>query len=123
MQPKPPSRERGPASEESTQTDFSSLDVLGSTPVPSTSIDACLWDGFHLNNGVKITNGAGVLLVNGESFAWRPWNANRGEGEDKRRLITEKGLWEAGDESWGVLALVWPKPGELGLVLFGRAWI
>lgn len=110
---KPPSRDRGPVSEESTQTDFSNLDVLGGTPVPSTAIDACLWDGFHLNNGVKITNGAGVLLVNGEGFSWKPWNANRLEGEENKRLANDKGLWEVGDESWGVLSMVWPKPGEL----------
>lgn len=110
---KPPSRDRGPVSEESTQTDFSNLDVLGGTPVPSTAIDACLWDGFHLNNGVKITNGAGVLLVNGEVFSWKPWNANRAEGEENRRLANDKGLFEVGDESWGVLGMVWPKPGEL----------
>lgn len=110
---KPLSRDRGPVSEESTQTDFSNLDVLGGTPVPSTAIDACLWDGFHLNNGVKITNGAGVLLVNGEVFSWKPWNANRAEGEENKRLANYKGLWEVGDESWAVLGMVWPKPGEL----------
>ncbi|KFZ12770.1 hypothetical protein V501_04066 [Pseudogymnoascus sp. VKM F-4519 (FW-2642)] len=114
---KPPSRDRGPASEESTQTDFSNLDVLGGTPVPSTAIDACLWDGFHLNNGVKITNGAGVLLVNGEVFSWKPWNANRAEGEENKRLVNDKGLWEVGDESWGVLGMVWPKPDLLILGL------
>lgn len=115
---KPLSRDRGPVSEESTQTDFSNLDVLGGTPVPSTAIDACLWDGFHLNNGVKITNGAGVLLVNGEVFSWKPWNANRAEGEESRSLTNGKGLWEVGDESWGVLGMVWPKPGEFLRGLF-----
>lgn len=113
----PLSKDRGPASKENTQTDFSNLDVLGGTPVPSTAIDACLWDGFHLNNGVKITNGAGVLLVAGEAFAWKPWNAARitGKEGDKgmgtKRLVNDRGVFEVGSEAWGVLGLVWPKPG------------
>jgi NADH dehydrogenase [ubiquinone] 1 alpha subcomplex assembly factor 3 len=77
--------------------------------VPSTSIDACLWDGFHLNNGVKITDGMGVLLVAGEAFAWSPWAA--AGGNKQTRLINEKGQWDVGDDAWGVLGLVWPKPG------------
>lgn len=51
----------------------------------------------------------------GESFAWRPWNAE-GEGRGKK-LENDKGMWEVGDESWGILGLVWPKPGELPLLL------
>jgi hypothetical protein len=85
------------------------MDVLGATPVPSTSIDACLPDGFHLNNGIKITNGAGVLLVGGEAFGWRPWV--RG-GKEVWKVTNGKGLFEVGDEAWGVLEAVWPKPGE-----------
>lgn len=73
--------------------------------MPSSSIDACLWDGFHLNNGVKV-NESGVLLVGGEAFAWRPWRT--GEG---KRLVNAKGQFEVGEGSWGVLELVWPKPG------------
>jgi hypothetical protein len=104
----PKSHDRGPSSTESTQTDFSALDVLGGAPVPSTSIDACLWDGFHLNSGVKVTGGAGVLLVGGEAFCWRPWNA-RGMGA--RNLLNAKGQWEVVGEAWGALELVWPRPG------------
>ncbi len=128
----PVSTDRGPASEENTVSDFSNLDVLGGTPVPSTAIDACLWDGFHLNNGVKITNGSGVLLVAGEAFAWKPWNAARiapegerktdgkttakadvGPGMGNKRLVNDRGVFEVGPEAWSVLGLVWPKPGEL----------
>jgi NADH dehydrogenase [ubiquinone] 1 alpha subcomplex assembly factor 3 len=79
--------------------------------VPSTSIDACLWDGFHLNNGVKITQGAGVLLVGGEAFGWRPWDARKGKGKEGKRLLNERGQWEVDDSAWGLLELVWPKPG------------
>jgi NADH dehydrogenase [ubiquinone] 1 alpha subcomplex assembly factor 3 len=90
------------------------LDVLGGTPIPSTAIDACLWDGFHLNNGVKIRNGAGVLLVAGEAFGWRPWDAGKA---GSLNLINAKGQWEVPDEAWGVLGLVWPKPDLLILGL------
>ena len=107
----PKTHDRGPPSSEKTQTDFSSLDVLGGTPVPSTSIDACLWDGFHLNNGVKITQGAGVLLIGGEAFGWRPWDAGKGEGKEGKRLLNRRGQWEVDDSAWGLLELVWPKPG------------
>lgn len=109
--PKPRSHDRGPQSSEDTQTDFGSLDVLGNTPAPSTSIDACLWDGFHLNSGVKVVGGSGVLLVAGDAFAWKPWEANT--GERKLRMVNEKGQFEVPDEAWGLLELVWPKPGML----------
>lgn len=108
----PPTRDRGPASSETTQTDFGMMDVLGNTPVPTTSIDACLWDGFHLNNGVKITEGAGVLLIAGEAFSWRPWEL---EVLGKNKLINKKGQWEVGDDAWGVFGLVWPKPGNFSV--------
>ncbi|KAH6680425.1 hypothetical protein B0J14DRAFT_265566 [Halenospora varia] len=111
--PKPQTRDRGPPSTEETQTDFGSLDVLGNTPAPSTSIDACAWDGFHLNSGVKVVGGKGVLLVNGEVFEWCPWVGNR-EG---MRMVNGKGQWEVEDEAWGLLGLVWPKPDLLILGL------
>lgn len=77
-----------------------------------TGIDACLSDGFHLDNGVKITGGAGVLLVGGEAFAWTPWLKSEGaESKDKASMINQKGQWEVSEDSWGVLDLMWPKPG------------
>jgi NADH dehydrogenase [ubiquinone] 1 alpha subcomplex assembly factor 3 len=83
--------------------------VLGNTPAPSTSIDACLWDGFHLNSGVKIGGGSGALLVGGEAFAWRPWEAGGAAGE--MRMVNGKGQFDVDDEVWGLLELLWPKPG------------
>ncbi len=106
--PKPKNHDRGPASTEDTQTDFGALNVLGHIPSPSTSIDACLWDGFHLDSGVKITGGTGVLLVAGEAFNWRPWEAGRGD----LKLVNARGQWDVDDEAWGLLGLVWPKPGR-----------
>lgn len=92
--------------------------MLGASPTPSTAIDACAWDGFHLDNGVKITGGKGVLLVNGEAFEWAPWLAKGGPGgEGETKLVNEKGQWDCGDEGWGLLGLVWPKPDLLILGL------
>ena len=118
----PKSRDRGPPSSEDTQTDFSALNVLGNATPPATGVDACTQDGFVLNNDIRVT-GCGVLLVGGEAFRWRPWVSpgrregtigEGGTGEDglKGSLKDSRGLWEAQNEAWGVLDLVWPKPGE-----------
>jgi hypothetical protein len=86
------------------------MDVLGNTPPPSTCIDACLSDGFHLENGTKIGNGSGCLLISGEAFEWRPWESSDGM---RNSMVNAKGQWEVPEESWGALDLVWPKPGTL----------
>jgi hypothetical protein len=103
------SNDRGPVSQEGTQTDFGSLNVLGNTPPPTTSIDACLDDGFHLDNGLKIGGGSGCILLAGEAFSWRPWATYGSKG--RGAMINSKGQWEVDKEAWGVLDLVWPKPG------------
>ncbi|PYH40890.1 Mth938-like domain-containing protein [Aspergillus saccharolyticus JOP 1030-1] len=104
---KPSSHDRGPESKEDTQTDFAALNVLGNIPVPTTSIDATLDTGFHLNNGVKITGGDGVMLIGGEAFPWRPWQAGPG---GRAGMINKKGQFELDEQVWGVLSLVWPRP-------------
>lgn len=85
-------------------TDFSRMDMLGQTPAPSTSVDICSSDGFKLNSGVSIYHGSGVLLVGGEAFEWQPW------GRDMR-LVNAKGQWEVPENAWGLLDLLWPRPG------------
>ena len=78
-----------------------------------------------MNSGVKIVGGSGVLLVAGEAFGWRPWEAGlgsevKGSGRadyglgdgNGKRLVNAKGQWEVGDDAWGLLGLVWPKPGK-----------
>ncbi|KAL4921061.1 alkaline-phosphatase-like protein [Aspergillus aurantiobrunneus] len=105
---KPRSHDRGPESKEDTQTDFAALNVLGNIPTPTTAIDACLDTGFHLDNGVKITGGDGVLLVGGEAFTWRPWLGR--EGGQKNGMVNGKGQFEVDEQAWGVLDLVWPRP-------------
>ncbi|PLN86242.1 hypothetical protein BDW42DRAFT_190155 [Aspergillus taichungensis] len=111
---KPANHDRGPQSSEDTQTDFAALDVLGNIPVPTTAVDACLDSGFHLNSGLKITGGDGVLLVGGEVFTWRPWKAavggKGGEKGKKADMVNGKGQFELDEQVWGVLGVVWPRP-------------
>jgi len=104
LQSRPPqTRDRGPKSDEDTQTDFGALDVLRNTAAPATSIDACTSDGFALNNQMRVS-GCGLLLLGGEAFRWQPW-------QQSGRLLNAKAQWEVPDSAWGVLALVYPKPG------------
>ncbi|KAK8076695.1 NADH dehydrogenase [Apiospora phragmitis] len=112
-------------------TDFGALDVLGNTPVPSTSVDICMWSGFQLNNGTRVTDGSGVLLVGGEAFSWRPWEAksssssssssstttNNKEGSSPFRLLNEKGQWDVDASTLGLLGVIWPRPDLLVLGL------
>ncbi|KAI9880826.1 MAG: hypothetical protein M1830_000262 [Pleopsidium flavum] len=86
-------------------------------PAPTTSIDACLSDGFHLDSGLKIGGGSGCLLLAGEAFTWRPWEAFGKGGEEKTKMLNGKGQWDVQKEAWGVLDLVWPKPDLLILGL------
>ena len=111
------STDRGPLSNEDTQTDFGSLNVLGNTPPPTTSIDACLTDGFHLDNGLKVGGGSGCFLVAGEAFSWRPWEASG--SSSKGQMINTKGQWEVQKAAWGILDLVWPKPGMNRMTGYG----
>jgi NADH dehydrogenase [ubiquinone] 1 alpha subcomplex assembly factor 3 len=131
-QPVKPSRTRDRElrelrSEEDTQTDFTALNVLGGIPAPATAVDSCLHDGFLLNNGVKVVGGDGVLLVAGEVFMWRPWeapsqaspsfsstNTNNSEGgENPIGMINPRGQFDVAEGAWGLFALVWPRPGQL----------
>ncbi|KAL6714145.1 hypothetical protein ACLMJK_008639 [Lecanora helva] len=113
--------DRGPPSTETTQTSFPTMDVFTHAPAPTASIDACTSDGFHLDNGVKIGGGSGLLLVQGEAFAWRPWEISGVGGGRKGGLVNQRGQWSVGDEgAWGLLGLVWPKPDLLILGLGPR---
>ncbi|XWW98080.1 hypothetical protein V2A60_006076 [Cordyceps javanica] len=91
--------------QEHVPTSFQDLDVLGSTPVPSTSVDVCMYDGFGLNSGITITDGDGALLVDGEAFTWRPW-----EITGQMRLLNDKGQFDVPAEAFGVFDMLWPRP-------------
>jgi NADH dehydrogenase [ubiquinone] 1 alpha subcomplex assembly factor 3 len=109
---------RDPPSAENTQADFAALDVLRNTVTPATSIDACTSEGFALNNNMRIS-GCGVLLIGGEAYRWRPWLKKDATMQDDAaedyamtgQLLNAKGQWEVPDEAWGLLDMVWPKPG------------
>lgn len=103
----PPRLKKNKTNEYEGGTDFSELDVLGNTPTPSTSIDVCMSDGFSLNSGLKILDGNAALLIGGEAFEWRPW-----EAKGTMNLINAKGQFEIPPEAFGVLELVWPRPGS-----------
>ena len=105
---RPDNHDRGPESKEDTQTDFAALNVLGDIPAPTTAVDACLDNGFHLNNGLRVRGGSGVLLVGGEAFAWNPWKISGGSKAD---MVNNKGQFEVDEQAWGILGLVWPRPG------------
>ncbi|OAQ66696.1 hypothetical protein VFPPC_14364 [Pochonia chlamydosporia 170] len=79
--------------------------MLGDMPTPSTSVDVCMYDGFGLNSGLTITGGDGALLVNGEAFVWRPWEAN-----ESKHLLNSNGQFELPNEALGVFDLLWPRP-------------
>lgn len=131
----PKSKDRGPKSDEETQTDFTAMNILSATPAPTTAVDACMDDGFALNSGLKVT-GSGVLLLGGEAFKWRPWlKEGRKEGtigagaigDDIKgirspggKLLNKKGQWEVDRAAWGVLDLAWPKP-DLLILGTGRS--
>ncbi|KAK3313768.1 hypothetical protein B0H66DRAFT_537020 [Apodospora peruviana] len=91
-------------------TDFGQMDMLGQTPVPSTSVDVCMSDGFQFDSGVTITGGDGALLVGGEAFTWRPWSLAGDSPDVKRKLVNAKGQWEVSADAFGLLGLVWPRP-------------
>ncbi len=117
----PKSHDRGPTSEEDTQTDFGKMDIMSTSnaPQPATSIDACTGDGFHLNNGVKTSGGKGVLLVGGECFLWDPWSAVKStkstaattsSSPSQSDLLDARGTLHLPELAWSLLSLLHPKP-------------
>ena len=115
----PKSHDRGPASTEDTQTDFGALDVLRNTKTPATSIDACTSTGFHLNNGIRTTDGSGILLLGGEAFTWRPW----GPTGTITSLLSKTGILNIQQDMFGVLDMLYPKPDLLIIGTGDRLWM
>lgn len=107
-------------------TDFAALDVLGDLQGPAAGVEVITKDGFKLSNGIRI-NGAGVMLIDGEAFKWRPWLAKGYEEKDNQNVRTKnkldllrnaRGQWAVYESCWGLLDLVWPKPGNSGPFFF-----
>lgn len=89
---------------------------------PANSVDACVNDGFHLNNGLKTSGGSGIILVGGEAFSWRPW-----EGTSTRSpaaMLSKVGTLDIGGSggAWGLLELLWPKPDLLIVGTGSQIW-
>lgn len=107
--------EKEEGEEKTHYTDIAQLNVLGNVPTPATAIDACFDDGFQLNNGLKILNGDGVLLVGGEVFVWRPCLSGTDHNQAKKdnSLVNAKGQFEVPQDAWGLFSLVWPRPGNI----------
>lgn len=118
----PRSHDRGPKSDEDTQTDFGAMDILGNMSTPATSIDACINDGFHLNNGIKTSGGSGIILVGGEAFSWRPWEVT--STRTPAAMLSKVGTLDIGGSggAWGMLELLWPKPDLLIFGTGGKIW-
>lgn len=111
----PKSKDRGPPSKESTQTDFNALDIFSTMPAPSTAVDSCMTDGFALNSGLRIV-GAGVLLVAGEAFSWRPWHLSKITKPFNHHSRVESSpanpniQLSIDQNAFGALDVLWPKP-------------
>ncbi|KIW19067.1 hypothetical protein PV08_03357 [Exophiala spinifera] len=122
----PKSHDRGPASTEDTQTDFSAMDILTTSgvAVPATAIDACTHDGFHLNNGTQTHSGMGVMLLDGETFVWTPWNTDTsGGGPGFSSFLSKRGILTLPLSSLGVLGLLYPKPDLLIIGTGEKLWM
>ena len=123
----PKTHDRGPTSQETTQTDFSAMDIFNTASVqtPATAIDACTPDGFHLNNGTKTSGGAGILLVGGEAFTWRPWDTSTAAGSapSAASLLSGTGVLSLPPQSLSVLALLYPKPDLLLVGTGAKLWM
>lgn len=94
---------------------FSELDVLSGLPIPASAVDSVFDDGFLLNNGQEI-HGDGVFLLNNDVFRWRALIQGSGDGvmgelEGATTKARRTGVLELNDEVWGVLDVVYPRPG------------
>ena len=112
----PKTRDRGPTSQEDTQTDFGVMDILKNTKAPATYIDACLGDGFHLDNGIKTTGGSGIFLIGGSAFTWQPdlrlssQDTAGGGGREALSRAPKLDIRGFTSSAWGLIELLWPKP-------------
>ncbi|KAJ3503768.1 hypothetical protein NM208_g16448 [Fusarium decemcellulare] len=64
-----------------------------------------MYDGFGLNSGATISDGNGVLLIDGEVFNWRPW-----EVKGSMHLANKKGQFEIPPQAFALFDLLWPRP-------------
>jgi NADH dehydrogenase [ubiquinone] 1 alpha subcomplex assembly factor 3 len=108
------------------------MDIYNSsnTPQPATYIDATTTDGFHLNNGVKTSDGKGILLFGGEAFGWDPTaataNATSSSSGDKLSfsvLLDARGTLSIPPTAFALLELYHPKPDLLLIGTGAKLWM
>ena len=100
---------------------FSDLDVLSGLPTPASAVDAVLPDGFLLNNGLEI-RGDGVFILHNDAFRWKAVIPSSGDDDGEASKKAKKsGVLRLDEEVWGLLDVVYPKPGTLfHLVKYGE---
>ena len=100
--PKPNSSLGGghnPASTSTSAPGLSGLDLYNDLPNPINSIEALYDTHFLLTSGTRTAPGSGVFLLNDSVFSWTP------------AVTCKNGIVGFGRGAWGVLEVVWPKPG------------
>src|SRR5690606_19353467 len=117
------------------QAVLNDLNILGSLPPALANIDGVLPNGFIFGGSTNIVGERmGVIIIGGEVFRWYPFGieggeatkvkTGRGDVEDVAKGAKE--AWEAAEELgrkksvlrleeaavWGILDVIWPKPGK-----------
>jgi NADH dehydrogenase [ubiquinone] 1 alpha subcomplex assembly factor 3 len=75
--------------------------------------------GFHLNNGIRTTDGSGILLLGGEAFTWRPWGPSSTIGS----LLSRTGILNIEPSMFGLLDVLYPKPDLLIIGTGNKLWM
>lgn len=101
------------------------MDILTTSgvAVPATAIDACTHDGFHLNNGTQTHSGMGVMLLDGETFVWTPWDTSASTAGGFSTFLSKRGTITFPPSSLGILGLLYPKPDLLILGTGEKLWM
>lgn len=93
--------------------------MLSGLPIPASAVESIYHDGFLLNNG-QLVRGDGVFLLNNDVFRWKALLSSPVKGgtqmaelEAAAGKAKKTGLLELSDEVWGLLDVVYPKPGTL----------
>ena len=90
---------------------LSQLDVLSGLPTPPSAVDSVFLDGFLLSDG-QVIRGDGVFLLSNDVLRWRAFLQN-GELEEAEAKAKKTSMLELPGESWGLLDVIFPKPGIL----------
>jgi NADH dehydrogenase [ubiquinone] 1 alpha subcomplex assembly factor 3 len=75
--------------------------------------------GFHLNKGIKTSDGSRILLLGGEAFRWRP----RGSDKPIGSLLSRTGVLNIEKDIFGLLDVLYPKPDLLTIGTGDKLWM